>query len=123
MTPVEWDDRVLADGGAFVRLADLPIGADRIIVSDVTSHDDARRPITSLGRAVAAYLQAREHATRPPRQVRGRPVTVLPYAPLVDPLPSFRRPHPAIVRQIVTEASVVALRALDALSPQRSPYA
>jgi predicted acylesterase/phospholipase RssA len=123
MTPVEWDDRVLADGGAFVRLAELPIHADRIVVSDVTSHDNARRPITSLGRAVAAYLQAREHATRPPRQVRGRPVTVLPYAPLVDPLPSFRRPHPVIVRQIVTEASVVALRALDALSPQRSPYA
>jgi NTE family protein len=120
MTPVEWDGRLLADGGAFVRLAHIPIRADRIVVSDVTSHGDARRPITSLTRAVAAYLQAREHATRPPRRVHGRPVTVLSYAPLVDPLPSFRRPHPALVRRIVTEASVVALQKLDAPSPHRS---
>jgi NTE family protein len=123
MTPVEWDSRLLADGGAFVRLADLPIRADRIVVSDVTSHDDARRPITSLAGAVAAYLRAREHATRPPRHVRGRPVTVLPYAPLVDPLPSFRRPPPTVVNRIVSEASAVALQALDASSSQRSLYA
>jgi predicted acylesterase/phospholipase RssA len=120
MTPVEWNGRLLADGGAFVRLADLPIRADRIVVSDVTGHHDGRRPITSLARAMAAYLQAREHAMRPPGQVRGRPVTVLAYAPLVDPLPAFRRPRPRIIRRIVTEASSVALRALDAPRPHRS---
>jgi predicted acylesterase/phospholipase RssA len=123
MTPVEWDGRVLADGGAYVRLAELSIAADRIVVSDVTSHVDAPRPITSLACAVAAYIQAREHATRPPRQVRGRPVTVLPYAPLVAGLPAFRRPHPTLARQIVTEAAGVALEALDMFSRQRSLYA
>jgi NTE family protein len=123
MTPVEWDGRVLADGGAFVRLAELPIGADHIVVSDVSSHDDARRPITSLAGAVSAYLQAREHATRPPRQIRGRPVTVLPYAPLVDRLPFFRRPHPTIVLRIIAEASTVALQALAASSSQGRPHA
>jgi NTE family protein len=123
MTPVEWDGRILADGGAFVRLAELQIGADQIVVSDVSSHDDARRPITSLARAVGAYLRAREHATRPPRQVRGRPVTVLPYAPLVNRLPSFRRPHPTVVRQIIADASVVALRALATPPSPRSPHA
>jgi predicted acylesterase/phospholipase RssA len=123
MTPVEWDSRLLADGGAFVRLTEVPIRADRIVVSDVTSHDDARRPITSLASAVAAYLRAREHATRPPPHVRGRPVTVLPYASLVDALPSFRRPHPTVVRRIVSEASAVALQALDAPNPHRSLYA
>ena len=123
MTPVEWDGRILADGGAFVRLVDLPIGADRIVVSDVSSHDDTRRPITSLARAVGAYLRAREHATRPPREVRGRPVTMLPYAPIVDALPSFRRPHPTVVRQIIADASVVALRALATPTSPRSPHA
>ena len=123
MTPVEWDGRVLADGGAFVRLAELPIGADRIVVSDVSSHDDARRPITSLARAVGAYIQAREHATRPPRQIRGRPVTVLPYAPLVSRLPPFRRPHPTVVLRIIAEASTVALQALAASSSLGRPHA
>jgi NTE family protein len=123
MTPVEWGDRFLADGGAFVRLAHVPVRADRIVVSDVTSHADARRPITSLGRAVAAYLQARERATRPPRQVRGRPVTVLPYAPLVASLPAFRRPHPTLIHRIVTEAAGVALEALDVLRSEGSPNA
>jgi NTE family protein len=125
MTPVEWDGRVLADGGAFVRLAHIPIGADRIVVSDVSTQDGARRAITSLARAVGAYIRAREHGTRPPRRLRGRPVTVLPYAPLVDPLPAFRRPHPAVVRQIIAEASVVALQALTASASRpgrRSPH-
>jgi predicted acylesterase/phospholipase RssA len=123
MTPVEWEDRVLADGGAFVRLAHIPIRAGRIVVSDVSSHQDGRRPITSLARAVAAYVQAREHAARPPQEVRGRPVTVLPYAPLVDRLPAFRRPRPAVVRQIVTEASVLALEALGAHGAPRRSHA
>jgi NTE family protein len=125
MTPVEWDGRVLADGGAFVRLAHIPIEADRIVVSDVSTHDGTRRAITSLARAVGAYIRAREHGTRPPRRLRGRPVTVLPYAPLVDPLPAFRRPHPAVVRQIIAEASVVALQALTASASRpgrRSPH-
>ena len=123
MTPVEWDGRVLADGGAFVRLADVPIRADRIVVSDVSTHDDARRAITSLARAVGAYLRAREHATRPPPRVRGRPVTVLPYAPLVEPLAAFRRPSPAVVRQIIAEACAVALQTLAAPASERSPHA
>jgi NTE family protein len=123
MTPVEWDGRILADGGAYVRLAELPIRADRIVVSDVSSHDDTRRPITSLARAVGAYIRAREHATRPARRIRGRPVTVLPYAPLVAPLAPFRRPSPAVVRQIIAEASVLALQALAATASARSPHA
>ena len=121
MTPVEWDGRTLADGGAFVRLAHVPIRGDRIVVSDVSSHHDVRRPITSLARAVGAYLQAREHASRPPLRIRGRPVTVLEYATLVEPLRSFRRPHPAVVRQIIAEAAVEALHALTTSASQRSP--
>jgi predicted acylesterase/phospholipase RssA len=123
MTPVEWDGRVLADGGAFVRLASLPIRADRIVVSNVSSHDDARRAITSLTGAVGAYIMAREHATRPPPRIHGRPVTVLSYAPLVAPLAPFRRPPPAVVHQIIAEASVVALQTLAALASRRSPHA
>jgi predicted acylesterase/phospholipase RssA len=130
MAPVEWDGRVLADGGAFVRLAALSIEADRIVVSDVSSHGAGRRPVTSLARAVGAYIRAREHATRPPRQVRGRPVTVLSYAPLVEPLRAFRRPPPAVIGRIVAEACAVAMRALappaalesrDARAPLESP--
>jgi predicted acylesterase/phospholipase RssA len=123
MTPVEWDGRVLADGGAFVRLAGLRIRADRVVVSNVSSHDDVRRAITSLARAVGAYIRARERATRPPRRVRGRPVTMLSYAPLVEPLPAFRRPPPAVVRQIIAEACVVALQALAAPASKRSSHA
>jgi NTE family protein len=123
MTPVEWDGRLLADGGAYVRLAELPIRADRIVVSDVSTHQDARRAITSLARVVGAYLRARERGTRPPRRLRGRPVTVIPYAPLVDALPPFRRPHPAVVRQIIAEACVVALHALAGPGSPRRPHA
>jgi predicted acylesterase/phospholipase RssA len=123
MTPVEWDGRRLADGGAFVRLAELPIQADRIVVSDVSSHDEAPRPITSFTDMVSAYLRARERSTRPPRRVRGRPVTVLPYAPLVERLPGFRRPHPAIVRQVIAEATAVAVQRLTTPNSGRSVYA
>jgi hypothetical protein len=114
MTPVEWEGRFLADGGAFVRLAHLPIQADRIIASDVSSHPDAPRTISSLGRALAAYLQARERPTRPARQVRGRPVTVLRYGALVERLPAFRRPRPSVVRRVITEASHLACETLAA---------
>jgi predicted acylesterase/phospholipase RssA len=123
MIPVEWNGRLLADGGAFVRLAELPIQADRIIVSNVCSHDGTPQAITSLTQAVGAYIRAREHATRPPRRARGRPVTMLSYAPLVEPLAPFRRPSPAIVRQIIAEACVVALEALAASASKRSPRA
>jgi predicted acylesterase/phospholipase RssA len=123
MVPAEWDDRILADGGAFVHLAELPIAADQIVVSDVSTHRDGPAVITSLGRALAAYLRAREDGARPPRQVRGRPVIVLPYAPLVDRLPSFRRPPPAVVGQIIAEACVVALQTLGHLGRNRSPHA
>ena len=114
MLPVEWDGRLLADGGAFVGLAELPIQADRIVVSNVSSHDGTPHPITSLTQAVGAYIRAREHATQPPRRARGRPVTMLSYAPLVEPLAPFRRPSPAVVRQVIAEAYVVALEALAA---------
>ena len=123
MRPVEWAGRALADGGAFVRLGRLPIRADRIVVSDVSSHHDGRRAITSLGRALGAYLRAREHAMRPPRRVRGRPVTRLRYAPVVDSLRPFRRPPPAVVRQLIAEASVVALHALAGPRWARRPHA
>jgi hypothetical protein len=122
MLPVEWNGRLLADGGAFVRLAELPIQADRIVVSNVSGHDGTPQAITSLTQAVGAYITAREHATRPPRRARGRPVTMLSYAPLVEPLPPFRRPSPAVVRQIIAEACAVALEALAAAST-RSPRA
>jgi NTE family protein len=123
MIPVEWDGRLLADGGAFVRLAELPIRADRIVVSNVSSHEGARQAITSLTRAVGAYIRAREHATRPPRRARGRPVTTLSYAPLVEPLAPFRRPAPAVVRQIIAEACVVALATLAAHASKGSSRA
>jgi NTE family protein len=114
MTPVEWEGRLLADGGAFVRLAQLSIRADRIVASDVSSHHDAPRVIGSLGRAVAAYLQARERPTRPARQVRGRPLTVLRYGALVERLHAFRRPRPAVVRRVIAEAAHLAWETLAA---------
>jgi predicted acylesterase/phospholipase RssA len=120
MTPVEWDGRVFADGGAFVRLAALPIRADWIVVSNVSSHGDGPQPVTSLARAVAAYLRAREHGTRPPRRVRGRPVTLVSYGPLVEPLPAFRRPPPAVVGRIMAEACAVALQALAPTASRES---
>jgi predicted acylesterase/phospholipase RssA len=124
MAPVEWDGRALADGGAFVHLTGLPIAADRIVVSDVSTHGAGPAAITSLGRALAAYLRAREQGARPPRRVRGRPVTVLPYAPLVDRLPAFRRPHPAVVSQVIAEACAVALQTLGRPGRrERSPHA
>jgi hypothetical protein len=48
---------------------------------------------------------------------------MLSYAPLVEPLAPFRRPSPAIVRQIIAEACVVALEALAASASKRSPRA
>lgn len=123
MTPVEWDGRLFADGGAFVRLPHIPIQADRVITSDVSSHHDAPRAIASLSGAVAAYIQARERSTRPLRQVRGRPVTVLRYGPLVARLPSFRRPPPAVVRRIVADAESLAVRVLTASGSERRPHA
>jgi predicted acylesterase/phospholipase RssA len=123
MTPVEWDGRLFADGGAFVRLPHIPIQADRVITSDVSSHHDAPRAIASLSGAVAAYIQARERSTRPLRQVRGRPVTVLRYGPLVARLPSFRRPPPAVVRRIVADAESLAVRVLAASGSERRPHA
>jgi predicted acylesterase/phospholipase RssA len=122
MTPVEWEGRLLADGGAFVRLARLPIRADRVVTSDVSSHHDAPRAITSLGRALAAYLQARERPTRPARRLRGRPVTVLRYGALVERLPAFRRPRPAVVRRVIAEASHLAWEALSASHAERPGY-
>ena len=123
MVPIEWDRRVLADGGAFVHLAGLPIAADQIVVSDVSTHRDGAAEVTSLGLALAAYLRAREHGACPPRRVRARPVTVLPYAALVDRLPAFRRPHPAVVGLIIAEACTVAFEALSPSSRDRSPRA
>ena len=115
MTPVHWDGRALADGGAFVHLRRLGIGADRVVVSDVSSHADGPAAITSLGGALSAYVRAREHHAQPPSQVHGRPVTVVPYGALVDRMPAFRHPPASLVRQVIAEASGVARRALHDL--------
>jgi NTE family protein len=120
MTPVEWDGRLLADGGAFVRLPRIAIRADRVVTSDVSGHHDASRPIGSLTGAVTAYLHARERSTRPPRRVQGRPVTVVRYGPLVARLRAFHRPPPAVVRRIVADAERLALHVLTVSNSERS---
>ena len=75
MTPVRWDGRALADGGAFVHLRRLGIGADRVVVSDVSRTPTVRRPITSLAGASAptsAPASTRPAAEPSPRAARDR---------------------------------------------------
>ena len=119
MTPVEWGGLVLADGGAFVDLARLPIRARRIVVSNVSSHGYERDAITSLPRVIGAYLRYRERAWLPPRSVRGVPVTVVRYPASLGRLKPFRRPKPEVARQIIAEARWAALHALSPKRPGR----
>jgi len=113
MTPVEWGGLTLADGGAFVDLTALPIRARRIVVSNVSSHGYEREALTSLPRILGAYLRYRERAALPPRRVRGIPVTVIRYTGSVRRLKPFRRPRPAVARQIIAEACAAALHVLS----------
>jgi predicted acylesterase/phospholipase RssA len=115
MRPVAWAGRLFADGGAYVRLRAVPIQAERIVVSDVSSHGDASPPLDSVPRLLGAYLRARERPTAPPRHVGGRPVTVLRYAETVAALRSFRRAPPAVVRRVIAEATASALQRLEPL--------
>ncbi len=114
MAPVEWGGLTLADGGAFVNLAALPIRATRILVSNVSSHGYARETITSLPRVIGAYLRYRERAALPPRTVHGADVTAISYAPTLAGLKPFRRPKPEVARRIIAEACGAALTALSA---------
>jgi NTE family protein len=121
MRPVSADGRLFADGGAYVRLAGLRIRADRIVVSDVSSHGDKPAPLDSVSRCLAAYLRARERGTAPPRHVGGRPVTLLRYADALTSLRAFRRARPAVVQRVIAEATASALQYLEPLgSPGRS---
>ena len=113
MTPVEWGGRLLADGGPFVDLAAVPIGAARILVSNVSSHGYAREAITSVPKVVGAYLRYHERATQPPAAVGTIPVTVITYAATLAPLKAFRQPAPAVARQVIAEACATALMALS----------
>jgi NTE family protein len=123
MRPVAWADRVFADGGAFVRLRALTISADQIVVSDVSSHGDAPRPLDSLARLLGAYFRARERATAPPRHVSGRAVTVVRHAATVASLRAFRRAPPAVVRRVIAEATASAFQHLEPLGSSGRPHA
>jgi predicted acylesterase/phospholipase RssA len=113
MAPVEWGGLTLADGGAFVDLAALPIRAGRIIVSNVSLHGYERQALTSLPRVLGAYLRFRERTLVPPRSVRGIPVTVITYPTSLIGLKPFRRPRPEVARRIIAEACGAALAALS----------
>ena len=123
MRPIAWQGRLFADGGAYVRLRTLPIQADRIVVSDVSSHGDAPEPLDSVSRLLAAYLRARERTTAPPRHVRGRPVALLRYPGALASLGAFRRARPAVVRQVIADTTASAFRILEPLASPRSPHA
>jgi predicted acylesterase/phospholipase RssA len=112
MAPVEWGGLTLADGGAFVDLAALPIRARRIIVSNVSSHGYEREAISSLPRVVGAYLRFRERALLPPRAVRGTPVTCISYPASLAGLKPFRRPKADVARRVIAEACGTALAVL-----------
>jgi predicted acylesterase/phospholipase RssA len=112
MAPVEWGGLALADGGAFVDLAALPIRARRIVVSNVSTHGYERDAITSLPRVLGAYLRFRERAALPPPSLRGAPVTVITYASTFVGLKPFRRPRPEVARRIIAEACGTALAVL-----------
>lgn len=123
MQPVAADGGLFADGGAYVRLAALRIRADRIVVSDVSSHGDAPGPLDSVPRLLSAYLRAREGMTVPPRRVHGRPVSLLRYPDTVAGLHAFRRARPAVVRRVIADATATALRHLEPLTVPRSVHA
>jgi predicted acylesterase/phospholipase RssA len=118
IAPVEWGGRTLADGGAFVDLAALPIRARRIVVSNVSSQGYGREAITSIPRVVGAYLRFRERALHPPTALGAIPVTVITYPPSLTTLKPFRRPPPAVARHIIAEACGAAL---ERLAAGRSP--
>lgn len=123
MRPISWDGRLFADGGAYVRLDALRIRADRIVVSDVSSHADAPGPLDSVPRLLTAYLRARERTTVPPRHVRGRPVALLRYPEILAGLGAFRRARPAVVRQVIADATASAFRILEPLERTGSLHA
>jgi predicted acylesterase/phospholipase RssA len=112
IAPVEWGGRTLADGGAFVDLAALPIRARRIVVSNVSSQGYSREAITSIPRVVGAYLRFRERGLHPPTAIGTIPVTVISYPASLTRLRPFRRPRPEVARQIIAEASWATLTAL-----------
>ena len=119
MAPVEWGGLTLADGGALVNLAALPIKVRRIIVSNVSTQGYARETITSLPRVIGAYLRYRERAALPPPAIPGAEVTVISYAPTLAGLKPFRRPKPEVARRIIAEACGAALMALSGEKPPR----